>query len=155
MSSHALASMHSSHGVGEYSVSAVWPLAGVYSDRPSHENYCYSIATRIPPTLLGDVFLSMRKMGKRRIQAWRLRSSKAWRLGGLEDWGLGGLDVWTLGVLEAWRLGGLAAWRLIDSSLGCLPAAWGHLEGLLEPSWKALGGFVEPFESILDVSWAA
>ena len=37
MSSHALASMHSSHGVGEYSVSAVWPLAGLDSGRPRHE----------------------------------------------------------------------------------------------------------------------
>ena len=34
MSRHALASLHSSHGVGAYSVFAVWPLAGVYSGRP-------------------------------------------------------------------------------------------------------------------------
>ena len=32
-----MASMHSSHRVGESSVSAVWPLAGVYSDRPCYE----------------------------------------------------------------------------------------------------------------------
>ena len=37
MSSHALASMHSSHGVGEYSVTAVWPLAGGLSRRRPHE----------------------------------------------------------------------------------------------------------------------
>ena len=37
MSSHALASMHSSHGVGEYSVTAVWPRAGGLSRRRPHE----------------------------------------------------------------------------------------------------------------------
>ena len=37
MSRHALASMHSSHGVGEYSVTAVWPLAGGLSRRRPHE----------------------------------------------------------------------------------------------------------------------
>ena len=37
MSSHALASMHSSHGVGEYSVTAVWPRAGGLSRRRYHE----------------------------------------------------------------------------------------------------------------------
>ena len=36
MSSPALARLNSSHGVGKYPSSAVWPLAGVYSDRPSH-----------------------------------------------------------------------------------------------------------------------
>ena len=40
MSRPALASMHSSHGVGVYSVSVVWPLAGVYSGRPRSENDC-------------------------------------------------------------------------------------------------------------------
>ena len=37
MPRHALASMHSSHGVGEYSVTAVWPLAGGLSRRRPHE----------------------------------------------------------------------------------------------------------------------
>ena len=37
MSSHALASMNSSHGVGEYSVTAVWPRAGGLSRRRPHE----------------------------------------------------------------------------------------------------------------------
>ena len=37
MSSHALASMHSSHGVGEYSVTAVWPRAGDLSRLRPHE----------------------------------------------------------------------------------------------------------------------
>ena len=40
MSKPALARLHSSHGVGVYSVSVVWPLAGVYSGRPRSENYC-------------------------------------------------------------------------------------------------------------------
>ena len=37
MSRHALASMHSSHGVGEYSVTAVWPRAGGLSRRRPNE----------------------------------------------------------------------------------------------------------------------
>ena len=40
MSKPALASMHSCHGERIYSVSVVWPLAGVYSGRPLNENYC-------------------------------------------------------------------------------------------------------------------
>ena len=37
MSRHALASLPSSHGVEEYSVSAVWPLVGIFSGRPPTE----------------------------------------------------------------------------------------------------------------------
>ncbi len=55
---------------------------------------------------------------------------------------LGDLGAWRL---EAWRLGGflVAPW-----------VSWGPLGDILGPSWKALGGFLEPLGSILDVSWA-